>query len=132
MTHLDSAITTLPCVGIHLDDLVLTAALPATLAGAHETPARHTAAIVLGFAARPPLSDEEDEDGPHDPADDDEEDEDEDDGEEDEDEEDEDEEGDDEEGDDEGDEDEDEESDDDDDDDGDEDEDDEEDEEEEK
>jgi hypothetical protein len=69
MIQSDSA-TTLPCVGIHLDDLILAAALPA-LPAAEFAP------------ARPPLSDEEDDDGPHDAADDDEEEEDEDEDEED-------------------------------------------------
>jgi hypothetical protein len=84
-----SASSALPCVDIHFDELILAGALPAALAGADET----TATTILDFA-RPPMSDEEDEDGAHDPSDDDEEDdedededdEDEDDGEEDEDE----------------------------------------------
>ena len=83
MTQPDSATAALPCVGIHLDDLVLAGALPAWLAGAQELPARPA-----GFApARPPLSDEESDDKAHDAADDDEEEDDEEDEEEDEEEE---------------------------------------------
>ena len=59
MTQPDSATAALPCVSIHLDDLVLAGALPAWLAGAQELPAASHA----GFApARPPLSDEESDD----------------------------------------------------------------------
>src|SRR5262249_10886390 len=76
MTQLDSAITALPYVGIHLDDdRVPGAALPAAL----ESPSAYGALAVLGLApARPPLSDEDDEEGPHDPGGDDDEEEDED------------------------------------------------------
>ena len=64
MIQPDSATAALPCVGIHLDDLILAGALPALRAGAQELPARPA-----GLApARPPLSDEEDDDGPHDAA----------------------------------------------------------------
>jgi hypothetical protein len=69
-----SATAVLPCVGIHLDDLILAGALPALRMGAQESPAR-PADLAPG---RPPLSDEEDDDGPHDAADDDEDEEDED------------------------------------------------------
>lgn len=88
-----SATSALPCVDVHFDDLIPAGALPAPVAGACNTSAHPAGAAILGFA-RPPLSDEEDEDGPHDPEDDEDEDEedededddaDEDDGEEDED-----------------------------------------------
>ena len=81
-----SATSALPCVDIHFDDLILAGALPALVAGAHETSAHSADAAILDLA-RPPLSDEEDEEAPQDAADDDEdedeEDEDEDDEEED-------------------------------------------------
>jgi hypothetical protein len=78
MTQPASPTSHLPCVDILFDHLILAGALPA-LPFATLAPA---SAVILDFA-RPPLSDEEDEDGPHDPADDDEdEDEDEDDDEE--------------------------------------------------
>jgi len=95
MTQPASAVGALPCVDIHLDDLVMTGALSVPLPGAQDLPARPAKAAVSGFAAgRPPLSDEEDEDSLDlDDGDDDDDDDDEDD--EDEEEEDEDEEGDD-------------------------------------
>ena len=76
MTQPASATSALPCVDIHFDDLVLAGALPALVAGAHETPAHAADAAIFGLApARPPLSDEEDEEAPQDAADDDEDDE---------------------------------------------------------
>jgi hypothetical protein len=87
MTHPASATSALPCVDIHCDDLILAGALPALVAGAHETSAHVADAAILGLApARPPLSDEEDEEAPQDAADDDEDEDDEDEDEDDEDE----------------------------------------------
>ena len=75
MTQPVSGTTALPCVGIHLDDLVLAGALPAPLAGAQQLPA-----LPGRFApGRPPLSDEVDEEGAQDAGDDDEDEDDEDD-----------------------------------------------------
>jgi hypothetical protein len=110
-----STTSALPCIDIHFDDLIMAGALPALVAGAHETSAHSADSAIFDLApARPPLSDEEDEEAPQDAADDDE---DEDEEDEDEDDEDEDEAGDDDEEEDEEDEDEDEDDDDDDDDD---------------
>ena len=89
MTQPASAVGALPCVDIHLDDLVMTGALSVPLPGAQDLPARPAKAAVSGFAAgRPPLSDEEDEDSLDlDDGDDDDDEDDEDEEEEDEDEE---------------------------------------------
>ena len=74
MTQPASDTGALPCVGIHLDDLVLAGALPARLAGTRELPGCPASAAVSGFApGRPPLSDEVDEDEPRDAGDDEEE-----------------------------------------------------------
>lgn len=87
MPHSASATGALPCVDIHLDDPVLAVTLSAPRIAAQAAPAPAAGAAVPGFApARPPLSDEVDEEGAHDPGDDEEE-EDEDEEEEDEDEE---------------------------------------------
>ena len=79
-----SATSALPCVDIHFDDLILAGAVPAPAAGACERSAYPASTVILDLA-RPPLSDEEDEEAPQDSADD-EDDEDEDEEEEDEDE----------------------------------------------
>ena len=65
MTQPASATSALPCVDIHFDDLILAGALPALVAGAYETSAHAAGAVILGLA-RPPLSDEEDEEAPQD------------------------------------------------------------------
>ena len=87
MTHPASATSALPYVDIHFDDLILTGALPALVAGAYETAAHAADAAILDLA-RPPLSDEVDEEATQD-SDDDEDEDDEDEDEDDEDEDDE-------------------------------------------